>query len=251
MISYLESLFSLKGKTAIITGAGSSKGIGSDIALAFLKAGANITCVSRSEKPVIKELEKYYTQCDISNFEKFNKVCTKTIDLYGGIDILVNAAAVSLPSDDFSDQFERFNKTVNINLTSTYKCCEIVSLLMSNGGSIINITSIGAMTGFPDNPGYIASKGGLRALTKALAEDFSVKKIRVNNIAPGYIKTNMTKQSFEKLELYNARLDRMIIKRWGEVDDIVGAAIFLASNASSYVTGIDLVIDGGWLAKGL
>jgi gluconate 5-dehydrogenase len=105
--------------------------------------------------------------------------------------------------------------------------------------------------GFPENPGYIASKGGVMALTKSLAIDLSPKNIRVNNIVPGYIKTDMTKKSFKDIELYNERLSRMIIKRWGNVEDIAGAAIFLASNASSYMTGIDIVIDGGWTAKGI
>jgi NAD(P)-dependent dehydrogenase (short-subunit alcohol dehydrogenase family) len=249
MINYLEQLFSLSGKTAIITGA--SRGIGSDIALAFLSAGANVICLSRSSKPSITELNQHYMQCDISNNKEFRNICKKTKELFGGVDILVNAAAVSLSSEKVNNKFERFDISLNINLSSTYQCCEIASEFMLNGGSIINITSIASMVGFPDNPGYVASKGGLRALTKALAEDFSVKNIRVNNIAPGYIKTDMTRKSFSSDELYKERLNRMIIKRWGESNDIVGGAIFLASNSSSYVTGIDLVIDGGWMAKGL
>ena len=107
------------------------------------------------------------------------------------------------------------------------------------------------MLGFPNNPGYIASKGGVMALTKALAIDLSPKSIRVNNIVPGYIKTDMTHKSFKDKKMYNERLDRMIIKRWGSVKDITGAAIFLASDSSSYVTGTDVIIDGGWTAKGI
>ena len=111
--------------------------------------------------------------------------------------------------------------------------------------------SIGSMQGFPDNPGYIASKGGLRMLSKSLAIDLAKDNIRVNNIVPGYISTDMTKGSRNDPVLYEERLERMIIQRWGETEDIVGAVIYLASNASSYVTGIDLVVDGGWTAKGL
>ena len=101
------------------------------------------------------------------------------------------------------------------------------------------------------NPGYVASKGGLRLLTKALATDLAVDNIRVNNLAPGYIKTEMTKASFGDSVLNEERRQRTLLGRWGEVSDLCGAAIFLASDASSYVTGADLFIDGGWTAKGL
>ena len=140
---------------------------------------------------------------------------------------------------------------MEVNLISTYKCCEIASDFMINGGSIINITSIGSILGFPGNPGYVSSKGGLRSLTKALAEDLSIKNIRVNNIAPGYIRTDMTEDSFLNSALNKQRMDRMMIKRWGSVEDIGSAAIFLASNASSYITGTDIIVDGGWTAKGI
>ena len=249
MSHYIDTLFSLKGKTAIITGG--SRGIGAGIALGFLKAGANIICVSRSEKTKLNELYKYYKQCDITDAQQFDAICKQACDLYGGIDILVNAAGISLPADDSCTKFERFSKTLSVNLTSTYQCCEIASESMRNGGAIINITSIGSILGFPDNPGYIASKGGVRALTKALAEDLSEKNIRVNNIAPGYTKTDMTQKSFADSELNKQRVDRMMIKRWGSVEDISAAAIFLASNASSYITGTDIIVDGGWTAKGI
>ena len=105
--------------------------------------------------------------------------------------------------------------------------------------------------GFPGNPAYVASKGGVRALTKALALDYASKNIRVNNIVPGYVCTAMTEKSYLDEKLYSERLDRMMIQRWGKAEDLAGAAIYLASEASSYVTGIDLIIDGGWTAKGL
>jgi gluconate 5-dehydrogenase len=122
---------------------------------------------------------------------------------------------------------------------------------LNGGGSIINVTSIGSVLGFPDNPAYVASKGGLRLLTKALAMDLASYSIRVNNLAPGYIRTDMTKSSFEDPVRYAERLQGMIIKRWGNPEDLAGAAIFLASDASAYITGIDLFVDGGWTAKGL
>ena len=122
---------------------------------------------------------------------------------------------------------------------------------LSGGGSIINITSIGSTLGFPGNPSYGASKGGLRVLTKALANDLGDENIRVNNLAPGYIRTDMTEISFKDERKNKARLQRMLLGRWGEITDLCGAAIFLASDASSHVTGTDLFVDGGWTAKGL
>lgn len=248
--NYLESVFSLKNKTAIITGG--SRGIGAEIASAFIKAGANVICISRS-KPAIKDQPKFsYYICDISDSQKIKSIFESINSYYKGIDILVNAAGISLPIDcNKYNEFERFSKTLTVNLLATYECCEIVSKFMHKGSSIINITSIGSMLGFPANPGYVASKGGVMALTKALAIDLSPMSIRVNNIVPGYFKTKMTHNSFKDKKMYNERLDRMIIKRWGSVEDIIGAAIFLASNSSSYVTGTDLIIDGGWTAKGI
>ena len=120
-----------------------------------------------------------------------------------------------------------------------------------SGGSIINITSINSMMGFPDNPAYVASKGGLRMLAKALAIDYSNRNIRVNCIAPGYIRTVMTKESYNDKEKREHRTKHTILGRWGNPEDLVGATIFLASNASSYITGIDLFVDGGWSAKGI
>jgi len=249
MNNYLANIFSLKNKTALITGA--SRGIGAEIALSYVKAGANVVCVSRSESTEQRQIKTFYRQCDISDSQQFQSIC-ESIDVdYGGIDILVNAAGISLPKMDNKSELERFEKTISINLTATYQCCDLASRYMHNGGSIINITSIGAMQGFPNNPGYVASKGGVQALTKAMARDLCIKSIRVNNIAPGYIKTDMTKQSFENPIASQERINQMMIKRWGSAKDLVGAAIFLASDASSYMTGSSLIIDGGWTAKGM
>jgi NAD(P)-dependent dehydrogenase (short-subunit alcohol dehydrogenase family) len=247
--NYLESIFSLKNKTAIITGG--SKGIGAEIVLAFIKAGANVVCISRSESTIKKHPNFSYYKCNVSNSKQFQSICESINTHYEGIDVLVNAAGISLPVDDKYTEIERFSETLSVNLLATYQCCETASKFMNENSSIINITSIGSMLGFPNNPGYIASKGGVMALTKALAIDLSPKSIRVNNIVPGYIKTDMTHKSFKDKKMYNERLDRMIIKRWGSVKDITGAAIFLASDSSSYVTGTDVIIDGGWTAKGI
>ena len=123
--------------------------------------------------------------------------------------------------------------------------------MKKTGGSIINITSLNAELAFPNNPAYVAFKGGLKQLTKALALDLGQYNIRVNNIGPGYMKTDMTKKSWLNPKLRKARTSRILLNRWGEKEDIVGPCIFLASDASKYVTGHDLYVDGGWLANGL
>ncbi len=121
--------------------------------------------------------------------------------------------------------------------------------MKATGGSIINITSLNAELAFPDNPAYVAFKGGLKQLTKSLALDLGKYNIRVNNIGPGYMRTNMTKKGWAN----NRKLieDRTILGRWGTPDDLIGTAIFLLSSASSYITGQDIYVDGGYLTKGL
>ena len=140
-----------------------------------------------------------------------------------------------------------------MNLIAAYNLSNKVCKIMSKRkkGSIINITSLAAERGFIGNPSYQVSKAGLKQLTKALACDWGQKNIRINNVCPGYIKTPMTMRSFKNSNLKKKRDTRMILKRWGEPKDLVGPCIFLASDSSSYITGSDIFVDGGWLAKGL
>ena len=121
----------------------------------------------------------------------------------------------------------------------------------SKNPSIINITSLGSLQGFPENISYISSKGAIRQMTKSLAYDLSKYNIRVNNVCPGYIKTDMTKKSQKNIKMSNERISNTLLKRWGSSEDLVGAVIYLSSSASKYVTGIDIVVDRGWIAKGI
>jgi NAD(P)-dependent dehydrogenase (short-subunit alcohol dehydrogenase family) len=118
-------------------------------------------------------------------------------------------------------------------------------------GSVINVTSLGSELAFPGNPSYQVSKAALRQLSKALSIDFGKYGIRINNVCPGYILTSMTEKSYGNKKLREERSRRMILNRWGKPEDLVGPCIFLASKASSYMTGTDVYVDGGWLAKGL
>jgi NAD(P)-dependent dehydrogenase (short-subunit alcohol dehydrogenase family) len=248
-MSEIERLFGLHGRTALVSGA--SRGIGFALACGLRRAGASVYGIGRSTEPQEKP-NFTYLACDMSDTRRFGDVCARIIAETGRLDVYVHAAGITLPEHATTQPQTSFEQTITANLISAHHCCSTVATHMERGGgSIINVTSIGSELGFPGNPGYVASKGGLRALTKALAVDFGAKRIRVNSLAPGYIRTAMTERSFADPVKHDERLSRMIIKRWGTPDDLVGAALFLASDASAYITGADLYVDGGWTAKGL
>ena len=246
----VSRLFSLQGKIAIVTGG--SRGIGFSLCEGLAHAGATVFAVARSEKPVrpfsLPGIEYLAADVTTNLFEMYADIATRL----GGLHVLVNAAGISMPSTGHGIDLEQtFTRTLEVNLRAAYSSCIAARPLMTTGGSIINVTSIGSAIGFPGNPGYVAAKGGLRMLTKALAIDYGDAGIRVNALAPGYIHTAMTRGSFEDEGLHEQRRRHTCLGRWGKVEDLVGAAIFLASDASSYVTGQDLFVDGGWTAKGL
>lgn len=253
-----NNLFNLTNKTAIITGA--AKGNGFAIAKGFLEVGAEVYFVDIAAQKLRNSVQSLNNNnaiaivADLTKDEDLVKIFSTVICKSGKIDVLVNNAGITIGGISSENYLsESWNKTFILNLDSVFKLCQLVGKEMINkkGGSIINITSIGSELGFPENPAYVSSKGGLKMLTKALARDWAQYNIRVNNLVPGYMRTDMTIKSYKDKELYNERLKRIMIKRWGKPEDLIGPAIFLASDASSYVTGIDLFVDGGWTANGL
>jgi NAD(P)-dependent dehydrogenase (short-subunit alcohol dehydrogenase family) len=251
MTDFLTDLFSLKGETAIVTGA--SRGIGYAVADTLSAAEAEVFALARSERPPFPFKNRVnYQSCDITDINRFKQICDKIFTDQGSIDILVNCAGISLPAD-IKGQSANFQKTVNLNLVATYNVISYVAFYMkkNNSGTIINITSLASIMGIPGNPGYVASKAGLGMLTKGLAIDLAKDNIRVNNIVPGYILTDMTRKSYSDKNLKKLRDQRMIKNRWGYPKDLAGAVILLASGASDYITGTDIIVDGGWTAKGL
>lgn len=252
MSAYLDKLFSLRGRVALVTGA--SRGIGASLAHALAEAGAYTVGIGRSNVPREPFSEgAEYRQCDILDHGNFALVCESIFETKGRFDILINAAGITLPMQEGIDASKVFEQTIATNLSAVNLTCQLAVNYMkkTGGGSIVNVTSIASVIGFPGNPAYVASKGGLRMLTKALAFDLAPHNIRVNNLVPGYIKTDMTEASFQDPIRHAERMQRMMIKRWGKTEDLAGAAIYLSSDASTYVTGSDLFVDGGWTAKGM
>jgi NAD(P)-dependent dehydrogenase (short-subunit alcohol dehydrogenase family) len=250
MSEFLQDLFSLAGKTVLVTGA--SRGIGHSLAEACSAAGGRVHAVARSlSAPPFAGKNVTYESCDITDHDKVSDICHDLARKNGGIDVLVNCVGISI-GPDHAAQANAFEETVSVNLTGAYRLMRAVYPHMkAKGGSIINLTSLASRFGMPQNPGYVASKGGLAMLCKGLAIDWGPEGIRVNTILPGYILTDMTQKSFDDTALRAERQARMIIPRWGSPEDLIGAVIFLASDASSYITGADIVVDGGWSAKGL
>tara|TARA_R100000152_G_C6740981_1_gene164759 strand:+ start:15 stop:695 length:681 start_codon:yes stop_codon:yes gene_type:complete len=223
-------LFSVKNKVIIVTGA--SGGIGEAIANELDKRDATV---------IKADLPDY----DVTDARDLDSLANQE-QIHG----LVNCAGVTYGNNLFEYKDSDWENTYKINLKAPYELTRRVAQVMkATGGSIINITSLNAELAFPDNPAYVAFKGGLKQLTKSLALDLGKYNIRVNNIGPGYIRTNMTKKGWAN----NRKLieDRTILGRWGTPEDLIGTAIFLLSSASSYITGQDIYVDGGYLTRGL
>jgi NAD(P)-dependent dehydrogenase (short-subunit alcohol dehydrogenase family) len=215
-------MFDLSGKVAIVTG--SSRGLGKSIAEGLESMGATVHRFERSDGNDVTDENSIF-----KFVEKLEKV-----------DVLVNNAGVTGKSWD---------ETLAVNLKAPFMFSEHAKKKMTSGSSIINISSINAVQGFPGNPSYVSSKHGINGLTKALAVDYAHLGIRVNGIGPGYFRTDMTSKS------WNTRNDLIknhtLLKRWGSSEDIKGPVVFLASDASSYMTGQIIYVDGGWLSNGL
>jgi NAD(P)-dependent dehydrogenase (short-subunit alcohol dehydrogenase family) len=250
MAEFVKDLFSLTGKTVLVAGA--SRGIGHALAGACAAAGGRVYALARSKstQPFAGGSVSYRT-CDITDGKKLADLCEELAEAHGGIDVLVNCVGVSLEPGR-EGEIAAFSETVAVNLTAAYRLMlAVYPHMRTKGGSMINLSSLASRFGMPRNPGYVASKGGLAMLCKGLAMDWGAEGIRVNTVLPGYILTDMTRKSFDDEALRAERQARMIIPRWGRPADLVGAVIFLAADASSYVTGADIVVDGGWSAKGL
>lgn len=250
--------FSLQGKTALVTGC--KRGIGKAVALALAEAGADIVGVSASlessgsavEREVVALGRKFtgYT-CDFADRSALYSFIAEVKKNHPTIDILFNNAGTILrkPAAEHPDEY--WDKVMEVNLNAQFILSrEIGREMIARGyGKIIFTASLLTFQGGINVPGYAASKGGIGQLAKALANEWAPKGVNVNAIAPGYISTDNTEALRADADRSAAILARIPAGRWGQADDLQGAAVFLASAASDYVSGIVLPVDGGWLGR--
>ena len=248
----------VKNKTALVTGAG--KGIGKACAIALAEAGANLIILSRTKSDLDK-VEKQITKlkrkcksyiCDVSNYDDVKSVFNKISSL----DILVNNAGTNRPDHFTKIKKEDMDYVVDLNMKAAFHVAQMAAKVMlksknrkSKGGSIINMSSQLGKVGAPNRSIYNMTKFGLEGLTRGMALDLAKNNIRVNTICPTFVETPMVKKFFKDKKFKKAMMNNIPLGRLGTDSDIATAAVYLASNASSMITGSSLVIDGGWTAK--
>ncbi|KAK9459544.1 uncharacterized protein V1516DRAFT_713660 [Lipomyces oligophaga] len=253
---YLKTVFGLQGKTALVTGA--TRGIGHGIALAFAKAGAHVIMIQRSDDPKVKnEIEALggkatVVVADLSDREQVKAVVPKVVEMGFQIDILLNCGGIQRrhPCAEFPD--EDWDAVLQVNLTTPFLLCRAVGkhILDRKGkGKIINVASLNTFQGGLTIPAYASSKGGIGQLTKSLSNEWISQGINVNAIAPGYVATDMNEALIANPTRSRQIMERIPAQRWGSPDDFEGAGLFLASNASNYVSGEILLVDGGWMGR--
>lgn len=249
--------FSLKGKTAIITGGNS--GLGQGFALALAKAGANIFAVSiGDDNDVTKQMieaegVRYHLMiADITQEGACSRIAKECIDTFGKIDILINNAGICINEPDVT-KFTRhqWDKMVAINLTAGFELSHEVAKYMipQNSGKIINTCSLFSYLGGQWSPAYAATKHGLAGFTKAYCDELAQFNIQVNGIAPGYFATAVTAETRANPVANQRILDHIPANRWGNIIDLMGTVVFLASDASNYVNGTLINVDGGYLVR--
>lgn len=249
-------MFSLAGRRALVVGA--SRGIGRACALGLARAGADVALVSRSEavESTAREIEALGRRAlvlreDITSPGAVDRVVSETVKAFGGIDILLNNAGTTrrAKAEDFSDEDWEF--VLELNLHAVFRLCRAVGrVMLAHGyGRIVNVASLLSFQGGITVPAYAASKHAVAGLTRALANEWASRGITVNAVAPGYVRTEVT-AALQKDETRNRQiLERIPQDRWAEPEDMVGAVLFLASDAAAYVQGHVLVVDGGWMGR--
>ena len=254
---YLKKI-NLKNKVALVTGAG--KGIGRACSIALAEAGADLILISRTEKDlnnVSKIIKKFKSKCsvftcDVTNYNQVKGIINKQKK----IDILVNNAGTNIPEHFTKVRKKNMEYMVKLNTVATFNLAQLCALKMLEaknrkkiGGSIINISSQMGHVGGKIRSVYNMTKFGLEGLTKGMAVDLAKNNIRVNTVCPTFVSTQMTKRSFSNKKLKREIINNIPLGRVAEVSDVATTVAFLASNASSMITGTSILVDGGWTAK--
>jgi 2-dehydro-3-deoxy-D-gluconate 5-dehydrogenase len=248
--------FKLNGKTALVTG--SSRGLGAAIAVALAEAGANVAVHGSSQMPETTKqqvmaagAQSLALSGDVGEKEVCTRLVEDTVKHFGSIDILVNNAGTIRRSPAAEHSEEDWKLLIDVNLTSVFRLTQNAGrhMLARGSGKIINIASLLTFQGGILVPSYAAAKGGVGQLTKAFANEWAVKGVNVNAIAPGYMETDNTEALRNNPERAPKILERIPAGRWGRPEDLAGAAVFLASSASDYVHGHIVIVDGGWMNR--
>ena len=257
MFSMVSDLFGLDDRVALVTGA--SSGIGRHMAMTLSGAGADVILVGRSSDRLTetaKEIMSYdggalVLAADLQDRSEIKRVAAEAAKPFGAPDIVVNAAGVNLRDPADAVSFENWDAPLNINLSVPFFLTrELVPGMREKGfGNVINIASLQSVRAFSDSIAYGASKGGVAQLTRAMAEAWSKDGIVANAILPGFFPTELTKPVYDDPEKLSHNAAMTAVGRNGELEDLDGATIFLASRASAYVTGQLLAVDGGFTAK--
>lgn len=256
-MNIVNELFSLRDRVALITGA--SSGIGQGIAEAFAQAGARVVLVARRAERLSEAVEAIraaggaadYVACDLGQRSELAQCAERAASPFGAPDILVNAAGINIRQRALEVDGESWDRTLEINLTAPFILAQrlVPGMQQKKWGRVINIASLQSVRAFPNSIAYGASKGGILQLTRAMAEAWSPSGINCNAIAPGYIPTELTAAITAKPEVVADLAAKTMVGRNGRVDDLYGAALFLASRASDFVTGHTLFVDGGFTAR--
>ena len=249
--------FSLKGRSGIVTGGGS--GIGRGMATGLVQAGAEIVIAGRKRERLeetAREIRQFGgpvipVRADVSRMNDIQSLVDRAVKEFGKIDFLFNNAGIIRrnPCEDFSER--DWDDVININLKGPFFLAQAVARVMisqKRKGKIINTSSLIAMGGGKRVPSYAASKGGVAQVTKAMANDWAKYNILVNAIGPGWVNTELTQALREDKERFAEISGRIPLGRWADPGDLAGAAVFLASDASDYITGQTIFVDGGWLS---
>jgi len=247
----------LTGKVALVTGGG--RGIGRAIAEALAECGAHVAVAGRTGKDVEgtkKLIAEKGGDClaitaDVNKVDEINAMVDEAYLWHNKLDILVNSAGINIAKFAVDVTEEDWDRVIDTNLKGTFFCCQAAGkkMIVHNGGKIINITSQMAYVGFYKRAAYCSSKGGVAQLTKVLAVEWAPHNILVNSVAPTFLDTPLTKPMFEDDKGFRDEVIRRIpLQRIGKPEDVVGAVIYLASDAANLVTGSSILVDGGWVA---